>query len=63
LVVAVSHFPELETALGLLRSGRSMSLTEGEADALWTRLCMASNLMAMHVPSSVARNPPNEAGE
>jgi hypothetical protein len=47
LVAIVSHFLEPETKLEVLGSGRSA----------------ASDSLVLHVPSSVARNPPNGAGE
>jgi hypothetical protein len=34
LVAAVSHFPKQDTELEALGSGRSVGLTEDEADAL-----------------------------
>jgi hypothetical protein len=36
LVAVVSHFLELETELEVLGSRRSVGVTEGEADVLWT---------------------------
>jgi hypothetical protein len=63
LVAAVSHFLELKTELEVLGSGRNVDLTEDEVDALWTRVCMALDLLALYVPSSVARNPPNGVKE
>jgi hypothetical protein len=63
LFAAVSHFLELKTELEVLGSGRNVDLTEDEVDALWTRVCMALDLLALYVPSSVARNPPNGVKE
>jgi hypothetical protein len=37
LIVVVSYFLELE----VLRSGRSVDLTEDEVEALWSRVCTA----------------------
>jgi hypothetical protein len=62
LVAAVSHFLELKSELALLGSRRNADLTKHEADALWTRVHVASHLLASYVPSSVARGPPNGAG-
>jgi hypothetical protein len=63
LVAAVSHFPKLKTELEVLGSGRSADLIEDEADALWIQVHMASDSLVLHVPSSVARNPPDSTGE
>jgi hypothetical protein len=62
LVVVVLHFPLLETLVEVLRSRRSTDLTEDEADALWTQVCVALDLLALHVPSSVAHNPLDGVG-
>jgi Trp operon repressor len=43
--------------LEVLGSGCSVDLTKDEADALWTRVRVASDLLASHVSSSAARNP------
>jgi hypothetical protein len=63
LVAIVSHFPKLKTELEVLRSERSIVLIEDEADALWIQVCAASDLLASHIPSSVARNHPDTMGE
>jgi hypothetical protein len=63
LVAAVMHFSELDTDLEVLRSGSNMGLTESMVDALWSRVHVAANSLASHVPYSVARNPPDSAGE
>jgi hypothetical protein len=63
LVAALSHFPELNFELELLGSGRNADLIEDQADALWTQVRAALNSLASHVPSLVARNHPNDAGE
>jgi hypothetical protein len=63
LVAAVSHFSELETELEVLRSRRNVDLTEGEADAVWTWVRMVSDSLALYVPSSVAYNILDGAGE
>jgi hypothetical protein len=36
LVAALSHFPELNFELELLRSGRNVDLIEDQTDSLWT---------------------------
>jgi hypothetical protein len=56
LVATVSQFL-------VLRSGCNVDLTKDKVDALWTRVCMASDLLASHVASSAARNPPDGMGE
>jgi hypothetical protein len=63
LVATVSHFLELKTELELLGSGRSVDLTEDEADTLRIQVRAASDSLASHVRSLVARNPPNVVGE
>jgi hypothetical protein len=62
LVATVSHFPELKTDLEVLRFGRNVDLTKDEADALWTQVRAASNLLASYAPSLIARNPPDSMG-
>jgi hypothetical protein len=63
LLAVVSHFLELTTDLEVLGSGHSADLTEDETDALWTRVHAALNSLLLHVPSSVAHNPPDNMGE
>jgi hypothetical protein len=63
LVATMSHSLELKTELEVLGSGCSADLMEDEADALWIRVCIASNSLALHVPFLVARNPPDGIGE
>jgi hypothetical protein len=63
LVAVLLHFPELKTELGLLGSGRNMNLIEDEANALWTWMSAASDLLASNVSSSVAHGTPGDAGE
>jgi hypothetical protein len=63
LVVAVSHFLELDTDLEVVGSGRNASLTKGEVDALWSWVCTAADSLASHVPSLVAHNPPDSVRE
>jgi hypothetical protein len=59
LVATVSHFPELDADLDVLESGRSKGLTEDEVGALMSLVCAAADSLASHVPSLVARNPPD----
>jgi hypothetical protein len=63
LVAALSHFLELEAELELLGSGCNVDLTYDQVDALWTWVCVASDSLALHVPSSVAHDPPDSARE
>jgi hypothetical protein len=63
LVANVLHFLELETDLEVLRSICSACLTEDEADVLWILVRTALDSLAMPVPSSVARDPPDDAIE
>jgi hypothetical protein len=63
LVATVSHFLELDADLEVLGSDHFTGLTEDEVDALWSRVRAASDLLASHVPSSVACHPPDSAGE
>jgi hypothetical protein len=63
LVVAVLYFLELDANLEVLGSGRNTGLTEGEVGAIWSQVCEVANSLESHIPSSVARNPPNSAGE
>jgi hypothetical protein len=42
LTASLLHFPELETELEKLGSGRNVDLIEGQLDALWTETCQAS---------------------
>jgi hypothetical protein len=62
LVVALSHFPELEAEIELLRSGHNAALTEDQVDALWILACLASDLLASHALPSVAHGIPDGAG-
>jgi hypothetical protein len=63
MVAVVSHFPELDTDLEVLGSRCSMGLTSDEVDALWSHVRAATDSLTSHIPSSVARNPPDDAGE
>jgi hypothetical protein len=61
LVAILLHFRELEPKLELLGSGRDAYLIEDQADALWPLVSTASNSLASLIPSSLARNPPDDA--
>jgi hypothetical protein len=63
LVAALSHFLELKSELELIGSGQNTDLTDDQADALWPLVSMASNMLALVVPSLIAHNPPNGVGE
>jgi hypothetical protein len=63
LVAAVSCFLELDADLKVLGSKRNAGLIEGDVDALWSQVRAAMDSLASHVPSSVARNPPDSTGE
>jgi hypothetical protein len=63
LVAALSHFLELKSKLELLESERNADLIEDQADALLSRVCVASDSLASLIPSSVARDPTDSAGE
>jgi hypothetical protein len=59
----LSHFLELKSELELLGSGRNADLTEDQADALWPLVDAASDLLVLFIPSSVAHDPSDGAGE
>jgi hypothetical protein len=54
LVTVLSHFPELETEVELLGSGRGIDLSDHQADALLLQVSMASDSLASLVSSSMA---------
>jgi hypothetical protein len=56
LVAVLSHFPELETELELLRSGRGTDLSDDPVDALFPLVSVASDSLASIVPSSLAHD-------
>jgi hypothetical protein len=62
LDAAVSHFPELDTDLEVLGPRRNARLTKGEVDALWSRVHVAADSLASHIPSLVTHNPLDSAG-
>jgi hypothetical protein len=57
LVAVLSHFPELEPNLELFRSGQDTDLSD---DALWPLVSAASDSPASLIPSSLARDPPDD---
>jgi hypothetical protein len=61
LVAVMVQFQKPKTNLEVLGSGRSMDLIEDESYSLRTWVHAASDLLASYVPSSVARNPPDDA--
>jgi hypothetical protein len=63
LATALLHFPEMEKELKLLGFGRNMDVMEDQVDALWIWARPALDSLASHVLPSVARIPPDGAGE
>jgi hypothetical protein len=63
LIVALSHFLKLEAELELLGSGCNAAVMEGQVDSLWILARPSSELLALLVLPSVARGPPDGAGE
>jgi hypothetical protein len=63
LVATLSHFLELKSGLEHLRSERNANLTNDQADALWPLVSAASDWLSSLVPSSIARDPPNDTRE
>jgi hypothetical protein len=63
LVAALLHFLELRSELELPGSGRNANLTDDQVDVLWPLVSTASDLLASLVPSSIAHDPPDDAGE
>jgi hypothetical protein len=59
LVVILSHFSELKPELELLGSERDVDQRDDQADALWPLVSVALDSLASLVPSSLARDPPN----
>jgi hypothetical protein len=55
-----SHSALVAVVLG---SRCNMGLTKGEVDALWSLVLRAADSLASHIPSLVACNPPDSAGE
>jgi prophage DNA circulation protein len=54
LVTVLSHFPELETEVELLGSGRGTDLSDDQSDALLLQVSVASDSLASLVSSSMA---------
>jgi hypothetical protein len=63
LVADISHFLELKVELEVRGSRRNANLIEDEAHSLLTQVCAASDLLALHVPSSIVGNPLDDMGE
>jgi hypothetical protein len=63
LVAILSHFPELDAVLELFGYRLNVNLTEDKVDALWTRVCSASDSLLSHIFPLVARIPPDGAGQ
>jgi hypothetical protein len=63
MVAALSDFLELKSVLELHGSGRNADLTDNQADAIWPLVSAASDSLALLVPSLIARDPPDGAGE
>jgi hypothetical protein len=63
LVATLSPFLELKSKLELLGSGRNANLIEDQADALWPLVDVNLDSLASLVPSLVACDPPDGAGE
>jgi hypothetical protein len=59
MTAILSHFPELEPELELLRSGYNADLMKDEMEAFWTRTRRASKSLSSRVPSSAAHSPPD----
>jgi hypothetical protein len=56
LLTALSHFPDLEP-MELLGSVRDADLSDGQEDALWPLVRVASDSLVSLNPSSLARDP------
>jgi hypothetical protein len=63
LVTTLSHFLELKSELELLGPRRNVDLIEDQTDALWPLVDAASDSLASLVPSSIARDHPDEVGD
>jgi hypothetical protein len=59
----MSHFLDLDADLEVLGFRRSTGLTEDEVDVVWSWVRVATDSLVLHVPSSVACNPLDSAGE
>jgi hypothetical protein len=59
-VAILSHFPKLELELELLRSKRDADLSHDQEDALWPLVFMALDSLVSLIPSSLARDPPDD---
>jgi hypothetical protein len=63
LIAALSHFQLMEAELEMLGSDHHAALAEDQVDSLWILAHPATDLLASHVLPSLARDPPNGAGE
>jgi hypothetical protein len=63
LVVMVLLFPELDADLEVLGSGHNAGLAKDEINPLRFRVCAVVDSLSSHIPSSVARSPPDSVGE
>jgi hypothetical protein len=63
LTTVLSHFPELESELGLLGFRYNASLTDGEMEILWTRTRRVSETISSRVFLSATRSPREDAKE
>jgi hypothetical protein len=63
LVAALLRFPDVKSELELLGSRRNVDLTDDQVDALWPLVSAALDSLVSLVPSSIAHDPPNDAGE
>jgi hypothetical protein len=60
---AGSHFLELKSELELVGSGNNVDLIEDQAYALCPMVDAALDSLASLIPCSIARDPPDGAGE
>jgi hypothetical protein len=63
LIIALSHFPEVEPKLELHGPGHNADLIESQLDAHWARTRRASNSLLSSVLSSDSRNSPDDSGK
>jgi hypothetical protein len=63
LVAIVSHFPELDADLEVLRSRHNTRLAENEVDVLWSQVRASTDSVASHVPPSIDHKPLDSAEE
>jgi hypothetical protein len=63
LVATLSHFPELLSDPELIGRGQNADLSDDQVESLWPIVSMASDSLASLVPSSFARDLPDNAWE